>query len=215
MVELKKLRKRKEKKIMLTDLIEEKKITLIHGESGNGKSVWIVKHLNDKGIIPIIIDFDDNEVEEFESMNIKAELLDGDRFIETMISDSKDKEELVKEIDGKVLVFDTWSLYVDTLKYSVEQSNNEIKIKLKEEYAKLMLDKLTEIGATIIIIAHTKPYSGKEDMPDMDPEIYRHIKGRLHIRKSTLKTKVEYHLIVEKVRGYKGETIIEIRIEEP
>ena len=77
------LLKQREEKQMLTEFIEEHKITLLHGDSGSGKSVWIAKHLNEQDIVPIFIDFDDNEVAEFESLGISAKLLDGDRFMQS------------------------------------------------------------------------------------------------------------------------------------
>ena len=39
-----------EEKDMLTSILEKNKVALIHGESGSGKTVFAIKHLNDNKI---------------------------------------------------------------------------------------------------------------------------------------------------------------------
>ena len=178
--------KKEVKKSMLTPLIEENKIMLLHGESGSGKTTYIIQHLNEHDITPVLWDFDDNEAEELESNNCSADIVDGYAML-------KATEDEIKTLAGRVVVFDTWQLL-----------QSEVG---GEEVAYHMLKEFTKYGITVVIVAHTVPYSGKEDRPDVKDEIYKHIKGRLYIRKTSLKNTIEYHLIIEKVRGYKGSKI--------
>ena len=188
---LNKYKKNDGAKNMLTPLVEENKILLIHGESGAGKTVYAIKHLNENGIIPLLLDLDDNEAEELESLGCKCDMVDGYAMIEAM------EDEDVDALKGKVVIIDTWTLFWSEIG--------------DETLAHQVLKNMCAKGVTVIVAAHTTPYSGKEDKPQMLDEIYRHIKGRLYVRKTTLKNMVEYHLLVEKVRGYKGTKIELIR----
>lgn len=179
-------------KSMLTPFVEENKVLLVHGESGVGKTIFIIKHLNDNNIKPLLLDLDDNEEEELAALNCNCDMIDG----YSLIGQDSTAEELAA-LKGKVLIIDTW------YKFHTEAGS--------EAKAYKDIEKMTALGITVIVLAHTIPYSGKEDKPEMADEIYRHIKGRLYIRKTTLKTMVEYHLLVEKIRGYKGDKLVFIR----
>lgn len=192
--------KQEESKDMLTNIIEKNKITLVHGESGSGKTIFAIKHLNEFDIEPILVDFDDNTQAELKEVGVKALIVDGHPFM-TELLDLTNGEELRKELNGSVLIIDTWSLFYKELEIS-------------EDDALKLLEKLTEVGLTIIVASHTTIYSGKEDSPDVSPFVYRHIKSRFYIRRTTLKSKIEYDLIIEKSRGYKGPKIISLRTEE-
>jgi len=181
-------------KSMLTPLIEENKITLIHGESGAGKTIFILKHLNEHGIQPLLLDLDDNEVEELEALDCECDMIDGYSIIESL---KKDGMPEIQALTGKVVIIDTWYLFYTEIG--------------SEEIAYEVLKEMTKHNITVIIVAHTVAYSGKNDRPDIKDEIYKHIKGRLYIRKTSLKNTIEYHLIVEKIRGYKGDKILLIR----
>ena len=193
MLSLSKYIKIKEEKEMLTPYIEKNKITLIHGESGSGKTVFILEHLNSNAITPILLDFDDNEPEEIKEMSLECTLVDGELFME-------DYPDNLSLLENQVVIIDTWTLFH---KYIGDENT-----------AYNMLKKWTEkYNITIIILAHTQPFSGKEDKPEVADHIYRHIKARLYIRRTTLKSSIEYHLLIEKLRGYKGNKIIELRKE--
>lgn len=190
---LEKYKKKEGAKSMLTPLVEENKILLIHGESGAGKTVFIVKHLNENGITPLLFDLDDNEAEELEGLNCKCDMVDGYAMLESM------EDADVEALKGKVVIIDTWKLF-----------QTEVG---SEILAHEVLKNMCKLGVTVVVIAHTTPFSGQNDKPDVLDEIYRHIKGRLYIRKTTLKNAVEYHLLIEKIRGYKGDKIVLIRAD--
>lgn len=191
--------KKSEAKDMLTSLIEKNKLALVHGESGSGKTVFAIKHLNENNITPILVDFDDNSNEEMDKNEINATIVDGYTFMHEML-DIEHGRELRESIKGSCLIIDTWTLFCKEMDYD-------------EHQAKDMLEILSKAGFTIIILAHTKPFSGKEDVPDMDGKVYRHIKSRFYIRRTTLKSQIDYDLLIEKARGYKGSKIIKIRTE--
>ena len=191
-------KKKEHQKMMLTPLIEESKITLLHGESGSGKTMFAIKHLNKNNIIPLLIDFDDNEDDELKELGLKAENIDGEMFADDLMNKHSDKK-ILKDL---VLIIDTWTLFC---RYIGKEEIDAISIlhKLSEEHS-----------ATIIILSHTVAFSGKEDKPDMDNNVYRHIKSRLYIRRTTLKSSIEYDLIIEKLRGYNGTKLLNIRTEK-
>lgn len=187
-------------KAMLTELIEENKITLLHGESGTGKTVFILKHLNVNNIEPFLVDFDDNTQNEMEQLNIKTTILDGEKFMEMLLSDENGVT-LRERYRGAVLIIDTWTLFITTM------------FSKDEDKAFKKINKLASKGFTIILTAHSKEYSGKEAIPDVKAEVYKHIKARLYIRKTTLKKFIEFHLLIEKLRGHKGSKIRLLRTE--
>lgn len=188
-----------EEKDMLTSILEKNKVALIHGESGSGKTVFAIKHLNDNKIIPILVDFDDNCQQEMKENGIETIIVDGYTFMKEILDIGKGKD-LRDSISGSVLIIDTWTLFCKEMDYDEHQAID-------------MINKLSNSGFTIIILAHTKPFSGKEDVPDVDGKIYKHIKSRFYIRRTTLKSQIEYDLIIEKARGYKGKKIISLRVE--
>ena len=195
-----------EEKSMLTDLIEENKITLIHGESGSGKSVFAVKHLNENRIEPFIADFDDNNPRELELNGLKARLLDGSKFLRYLLYEGPKeipkKDELLELYRGAVIVIDTWTLFVREL-YEGE-----------ELHALLALQRVSALGFTFIVISHTNEFAGKEPVPDVSPEVYRHMKARLYIRRNTRTNDISYDLLIEKLKGYKGPKSLNIRTEK-
>ena len=197
--------KKEIEKVMLSEYIEQYKTTIVHGESGSGKSIFAVKELNDAGITPVYIDLDDNEINEFETLDAKCELLDGYDFLKDLIIFDDDENiielnnELIEHLKDKVVIIDTWTLFSGFC---------------GSEYKAYDITKiLNKNNITVIILAHTIPYSGKDDKPEIADKIYRHIKARLHIRITKLKTKTEYHLIIEKLRGFLGNKIKLLRIE--
>ncbi len=196
---LNKYKKKDGAKSMLTPLVEENKILLIHGESGAGKTVFAIKHLNGYDIMPLLFDLDDNEMEELNSLDCKCDMIDGYALIDDMLAD-EDTDEVFEAMTGKVVIIDTWQLFHSAVG--------------GEEVAHALMVKMTEMGITVIVAAHTTSYAGKEDRADMQESVYRHIKGRLYIRKTTKKYEVQYHLLVEKIRGYKGSKMELIRIDE-
>ena len=186
--------------MMLSTYIEKNKITLIHGESGSGKSIFAVKELNEAGIKPVYIDFDDNELNEFRTLNCECDLIEGETFFDDFIGKNYYNLELWNHLKDKVVIIDTWTLFSA---YCGSELN-----------AHRIVKDLIRLGSTVIILAHTTPYSGKEDKPEMEDKIYRHIKARLYIRRTTLKSKIEYHLIIEKLRGHQGDKMMLLRTSD-
>lgn len=74
-----------------------------------------------------------------------------------------------------------------------------------------MLDiiEFSKYEKTVIVIAHTIYYSGKGVVPEVDFQWSNHLGCRLHLHKDILKTKTNCYLEVEKLRGYKGDDVIE------
>jgi archaellum biogenesis ATPase FlaH len=199
------MRKKQKKNVMITEYIEQNKITLIHGESGSGKTIFAIKHLNKNNIEPTLLDFDDNYEDELAKLGCKVEgIADGDLFFDELIRNKVDDDgtnKIALFLKDKVVIIDTWRLF-----------SNHIKDEHKAiDILNLLTDKY---NVTIILLAHTEQFSGKNDEPDMSRDIYSHIKGRLYIRKIMLTNSIKYDLIIEKLRGYIGPKIINIREEK-
>lgn len=200
--------KKEEEINMLTPYISENDTALIYGQSGSGKTQFIVNHLNENNIVPILIDFDNNQTSHFKAVNQKSEVLivEGVDFLSAILK--KSNSQLRQDLKGKVLILDTWVL--------INVWFNERGTPLTEQqvYKKLKTLKDNIEDCTIIIIAHADCFGSKEDKPEMDSAVYNHIDTRLNIKVHTTTTKRTYTLFVEKVRGYTGEKIRLLRVEE-
>jgi len=162
-------------------------INLIYGESGIGKTVSTIRSLNKEGIVPILLDYDNNDSPstnkcDYLHINGRAFLHDKDATIPT----------------DKVIIVDTWVSYQSNYYGSREGAPIEFLESLKSE------------GNTIIIVAHNKGIATKKDIPDMDEHIVNHLSAKLFMEyvpgKTTakLKTSESVDVIVMKCRGYSG-----------
>ena len=170
---------------MIGKVFANKGINLIYGESGSGKTVGTIKALNEDGITPILLDFDDNlspENNECEYVHI-----DGSKYL-------KDSKVLIPS--GKVIIVDTWQMFLI--------NGGDIK----DIYEIMKHDN------TVIIVAHNKPIATKEDIPDIDHKYSNHFASKLCLewdKGNGTKTNPRpkgFHLTVQKLRGYRGDRII-------
>ncbi len=173
------------------DLIPKNKITLLHGRSGSGKTMSILKYLISHGIEPIFIDFDSND--EYDEMEIVH--IDGYEFMEHMVDKDKNKR-MLQELKNECIVIDTYALlqsYLDDKKPEAQISK--------------LLNIFTKHDITSIIVAHTIYYSGKPAEPDVPFIFANHVACRLHLHNEVKKTKTEVYLEVEKLRGMDSKII--------
>lgn len=203
---IKKFIKKNKGRPMLTEFLEKDKVNLIHGESGSGKTYYILKHLNENKVPSYLADFDDNQQIVLNEQGLNTTVLDGNKFLKYLLYFG-DKEvpiskQLLEETVGKVIIIDTWALFVREL-----FDGDELE-------ALLNLQRVASTGITFIVLAHTISFSGKDAIPEMDSKVYKHINTRLYIRRVTRTNDIVYDLIVEKVRGYSGPKILPIRIEK-
>lgn len=117
--------------------------------------------------------------------------------LENLKAYKKEYDDLIKDqqIQNEVIIIDTYKMalfYFD-----------DDMIKLKE-----FLDKLLSKRNTIILIAHTN--GTVAGSIDMDLIFANHCDSKLKLARSQTKTKgADYTLFIEKLRGYKGKTVIE------
>lgn len=180
---------------MLGKVFKKDGINLIYGESGSGKTVSTIKALNEDGIIPILLDFDNNLNPD--KLGIKYIHIDGLKAMSALT------ENAATAISDSVIIIDTWQLFV-TNGYGIADAK-----------------KLQQHNNTIIIIAHNKDIATKTDIPDMDPKIVNHLDSKLYLeydKGSTTKTNPRpegYNLVVKKLRGYQGSRTIQSWMREP
>lgn len=168
---------------MLGKVFKEGGINLIYGESGTGKTISAIKALNEEGVTPILLDFDDNdspEANECEYLHIDGSkyLLDTDSVIPT----------------NEVIIIDTWQMLL------TNGGRIEDVIKIKEA------------GNTVILIAHNKAIATKQDIPDIDPKYSNHFASKLFLQYSKGSKPAAIpegcHLTILKLRGYRGKRTI-------
>ena len=162
------------------ELIPVGKTTLLHGRSGSGKTMSIIKYLNENEVTPYFIDFDSND--EYASMDIVH--IDGYKLVDYTSDDTK--KALIDSLTDGVVIIDTYALASKI--FDVE----------------LFIDELNGYGITVIIIAHTVYYSGKPAEPACEVVFSNHVACRLHLHNEVKKTKTDVYLEVEKLRGKIG-----------
>ena len=163
------------------DLIPKGKTTLLHGRSGCGKTLSILKYLINHEQEPYFIDFDSND--EYNDMGIVH--VDGYKFVDMA---AKDKN-IIDIFSNKVVVIDTYVKANQTLKAQDVMDIHSL------------IDGLTDRGSTVIVIAHTSYFSGKPAEPDVDVVFANHVACRLHLHNEVKQTKTNIYLEVEKLRG--------------
>ena len=171
------------------DLIPVGKVTLLHGRSGCGKTLSILKYMISHDVKPIFIDFDSND--EYNSMNIVH--VDGYRLIDVM----KESKSVLNEFKNQTIVIDTYIKANQTL---LDNDIGDIHS---------LIDALTDRGSTVIVIAHTSYYSGKPAEPDVDVVFANHVACRLHLHNEVKQTKTSIWLEIEKLRGTDSRNIID------
>ncbi len=171
------------------DLIPVGKVTLLHGRSGCGKTLSILKYMISHDVKPIFIDFDSND--EYNSMNIVH--VDGYRLIDVM----KESKSVLNEFKNQTIVIDTYIKANQTL---LDNDIGDIHS---------LIDALTDRGSTVIVIAHTSYYSGKPAEPDVDVVFANHVACRLHLHNEVKQTKTSIWLEIEKLRGTDSRNIVD------
>jgi len=170
-------------------LIPEKQLTLLHGIEGAGKSYSLIKFLNENGITPIWIDFDENDdISELDytrvdGVNALHALLDGD------LDDAS---------EDMVLIVDTYSRLVDEMPAKYNDS----------EISSLLLELSKRAKATVVIIGHSEVFAGKPTDFQDDKKLKRDAHAVLWLEYKLLKGAYCSNLHVKKVRGYTGKKII-------
>ena len=162
---------------LIGSLFEKGSVNLIYGESGVGKTITTMKLLNKQDIVPILIDYDNNRSPD--ENQCKYIHIDG----YLMNKDNK----LNIPID-KVIVIDTYSRYMD--------SGNTHDF----------LNKLSEHGNTVIVVAHNKNIATKRDIPDVDEQWSNHLGSKIWMDR----TKVGANIHILKSRGYVGDRIVKV-----
>ena len=194
----------------LTGYFKYNQCILVHGESGSGKTIFTIQECNKSDIKPILVDYDNNSLMNLQELNADAIIVNGSEFMKALLSNRTKRSKTLYEkhedfrcqMSGAVLIIDTWHLF------NMDNGGKEVN-------SKKLIDYLIEnYNMTIILISHTLIFSGKDAIPDMNDKIYKHIDNRFYIRKTTLKSKIEFHLVFEKLRGYTGDLIKQIRKEE-
>jgi len=175
---------------MIGGVFRQGGINCIYGASGMGKTISSIKALNQDGIIPILLDFDDNDSAEQNECQFKH--VEGWDFMKAY----KDPETATTIPRGEVIVIDTWHLFSDFYNEDPE-----------------LLANLAD-GNTIIIIGHIVDIATKQDIPDIPSEFINHCHAKLFLsfdKGSSAKGKERLPgpvLEVKKLRGYKGPKLI-------
>jgi len=176
---------------MLGDLIPKNKVTLLHGKSGAGKTLSIIKYFENLDIEPVLIDFDDN----ISYSTRKILHLDGYKFLNYYLSD-KTQEEVLDLLKGKVVIIDTYA------KCNLALEEREVKLKTQD-----IATKLSDYGITVVVIAHSNIFAGKAPEPDTDNVFANHVACRLFLNYKIVKKKPEIQLIIEKLRNKPADII--------
>ncbi len=162
-------------------LIPVGKTTLLHGRSGCGKTLSIIKYLIEHNEKPYFIDFDSND--EYTDMDIIH--IDGYKLVDEL---AKNKN-MINELSKKTIIIDTYVKADQTL---IGKDIGDIHS---------FVDALTDRGSTVIVIAHTSYFSGKPAEPDVETVFANHVACRLHLHNEVKMTKTSIYLEVEKLRG--------------
>ena len=164
------------------DLIPKGKVTLIHGRSGCGKTLSIIKYMENQNVEPYFIDFDSND--EYDDMKLTH--IDGYKLIDKMKYDNS----VIDAFKNQVVIVDTYAKAEQIM-----NSSNDIGD------IHSFIDALIDRGNTVIAIAHTAYYSGKPAEPMVDAMFANHVACRLHLHNEVKQTKTSIYLEIEKLRG--------------
>ncbi len=176
-----------EEVVMLGKVFKQGGINCVYGPSGVGKTISSVKALNSEDITPILLDFDGNGDPDI--LELKYIHLEGKSVIASFIAGD------IIYPENEVIIIDTWALfssYTDHL---------------------LMLEEMSKKN-TLIVIAHSKDYAGRDNIPDVEPELINHWSAKLFLsydKGSSVKSNPRapgYNLEIMKLRNYKGDRVI-------
>ncbi len=135
---------------LIGKFFEAENVNLIYGESGVGKTKTTVVLLNNEGIEPILIDYDNNLSPE--QNQCKYRHIDGY---------AMNKEDNLKLPINDVIIIDTYAMYI---------ANGGTHSFLKE---------LASLGNTVIVVAHNKNIATKKDIPDVDETWSNHLGSKI------------------------------------
>lgn len=172
---------------MIANVFRKNGINLVYGASGLGKTVSSIKAINAEGIVPLLLDFDNNmspEKNKCEYIHIN-----GGEFMKEWLN-HKSQVTLPRD---RVIIVDTWATF---------EANEGTIDHLRE---------IASNGNTVIIIAHNLDLATRRDIPDMPAVIVNHIDSKLYLDyKCEAKTGNQmFNLHVMKCRGYQGSRVIE------
>jgi len=169
--------------IMIGKVFRKNGINMIYGESGVGKTISTVKALNTDSIVPILLDFDNNDSPD--SQEVQFVHIDGDKYIKNI--------DTSRTPTGEVIIIDTWQMFIN--------SGGDMDI----------VNRILHAGNTVIIIAHSKDIATKRDIPDIEEKYSNNFSGKLYLEhiKGTSRTPEAYNLVIKKLRGYVGAKTIE------
>lgn len=134
---------------------QENHVNLLYGESGVGKTLCTINNLNDEGIIPILLDYDDNN-------SPKENQCQYTHILGYNIMKTND----ISIPTGKVIIVDTY------VKYMEYGGTHEF------------LKKLSDNNNTVIVIAHNKNIATKRDIPDVDEKWSNHLGAKIWMERT-------------------------------
>ena len=103
-------------------------------------------------------------------------------------------------------IFKDEIVIIDTYVKAVDTFEDDEKIRNYERF-EMFVNQLSK-NNSVIIVCHSKRFLNTE-VADCREEFVNHCNGRLHLNKSSTRTKnTEYWMVIEKHRGYKGNDII-------
>jgi RecA-family ATPase len=186
---------------LIAEVFPKGRVSLFHGRQGAGKTYSVIKALNVAGVIPIYIDLDDTTgVEDLHLYRVSNQLL------RDMIKGT------AEGLDGQVVIIDTYTRVHDDLK-ALGYKDKDI-LELFEGFCK-------RYKITLIIIAHTRNFVGKDGIFEDNIYLARGAAEELYLDKAEYKAKaatvrnkaeparVEYSLHKCKGRGQGGASIEE------
>lgn len=183
----------------VADVIPVKKLTLLHGIQGSGKSYSLLKALNSVSIIPIHINLDHSTgLDKLKAHNVAEKFLRD--FIDKVFDKNAFKETYV--------IIDTYTRLDGWLKSTNPNLTNQEIFTLIEGLQKYYID------ITIIVIGHTMPFVGRDGIFTDNPTLVRGVEEELFLEKQQYKStksspaRSEYTLHIQKGRGYKGQRTI-------